>query len=116
MWKKLAGGDDTRVSRQSRRNCRSHSSLGGTAFACRCDHTNDEETKGLIERIRREQGRLDILVNNVWGLHELESNPHPKPFWEYPLQMWDATFQRGSARSWRRTILPSRLCSRPAPA
>lgn len=68
---------------------------GGKAYACRCDHTRDEETQALIERIRQEQGRLDILVNNVWGLHDLEVGLQPKPAWEYPLAMWDAMFQRG---------------------
>ncbi|MFD2368631.1 SDR family NAD(P)-dependent oxidoreductase [Brevibacillus sp. GCM10020057] len=68
---------------------------GGEAYACRCDHTRDEETQALIERIRQEQGRLHILVNNVWGLHDLEVGLQPKPFWEYPLKLWDATFQSG---------------------
>ncbi|WP_132312660.1 SDR family oxidoreductase [Paenibacillus sp. BK033] len=68
---------------------------GGKAYACRCDHTSDEDTQALIERIRKEQGRLHILVNNVWGLHDLEVNLQPKPFWEYPLNMWDAMFQIG---------------------
>ncbi|QAY65842.1 SDR family NAD(P)-dependent oxidoreductase [Paenibacillus protaetiae] len=68
---------------------------GGQAYACRCDHTNDEETQALIERIRQEQGCLHILINNVWGMHDLEVNLQPKPFWEYPLDMWDATIQNG---------------------
>ncbi|MGE6226437.1 SDR family NAD(P)-dependent oxidoreductase [Paenibacillus chitinolyticus] len=68
---------------------------GGKACACRCDHTRDEDTQALIERIRREQGHLDILVNNVWGFHDLEVDLQPKTFWEYPLQMWEAMFQGG---------------------
>ncbi|WP_246079644.1 SDR family NAD(P)-dependent oxidoreductase [Paenibacillus piri] len=68
---------------------------GGTAYACRCDHTNDEETKALIEKIRHEQGRLDILVNNVWGGHDLGVDVQPRPFWEYPLKMWETMFQGG---------------------
>ncbi|MBW5446854.1 SDR family NAD(P)-dependent oxidoreductase [Cohnella sp. CFH 77786] len=68
---------------------------GGSAIACRCDHTRDEETEALIGKIRQEQGGLDILVNNVWGLHEFETNMQPKPFWESPLQLWEAMFQRG---------------------
>lgn len=69
--------------------------LGGQAVPCRCDHTRDEDTKALIGRIRQEQGRLDILVNNVWGLHDFEANLKPRAFWEYPLKMWDAVFQSG---------------------
>lgn len=68
---------------------------GGEAYACRCDHTRDGDTQAVIERIRQERGSLHILVNNVWGLHDLEVGLQPKPFWEYPLDMWDAMFQGG---------------------
>ncbi|MEJ8543727.1 SDR family NAD(P)-dependent oxidoreductase [Brevibacillus borstelensis] len=68
-------------------------SLGGTAFAVRCDHTNDEETESVMDRIWQEQGRLDILVNNVWGGNELAIAY--KPFWELPLLHWDHMFQAG---------------------
>jgi NAD(P)-dependent dehydrogenase (short-subunit alcohol dehydrogenase family) len=40
---------------------------GGTGMAIRVDHTGEAEVEGLIARIRSEQGRLDILVNDVWG-------------------------------------------------
>src|SRR5690606_21329909 len=43
---------------------------GGQAAAIRCDHTVDEETEHVVETIRKEQGRLDIVVNNVWGGNE----------------------------------------------
>ncbi|MDQ1912820.1 SDR family NAD(P)-dependent oxidoreductase [Paenibacillus sp. GD4] len=68
---------------------------GGTAYACRCDHRQDEQTEALVERIRKEQGRLDVLVNNAWGGHDLEWSLKPIPFWEYPLELWDAMFQGG---------------------
>lgn len=68
---------------------------GGTAYACRCDHANDGDTEALIERIRQEQGRLDILANNVWGLHEVELDMQPRLFHEYPLRLWDGMFQNG---------------------
>lgn len=66
---------------------------GGKSVAVRCDHTNDDEVKALIERIRREQSRLDILVNNVWGGNELPIED--KPFWELPLTHWDHMFTAG---------------------
>jgi len=68
-------------------------SFGGTAYACRCDHTKDEETAAVIDRIRREQGRLDILVNNAWGGHDLPMEV--KPFWELSVQHWDTMFHGG---------------------
>jgi dehydrogenase/reductase SDR family protein 1 len=44
--------------------------LGGEAVAVRCDHRNDDEVRALFGRIKADQGRLDILVNNVWGGYE----------------------------------------------
>lgn len=66
---------------------------GGVAYALRCDHTNDTETKSVIERIEAEQGKLDILVNNVWGGNQL--GIENKPFWESPLEHWETMFQAG---------------------
>src|SRR5512139_2424368 len=40
---------------------------GGTGIAVPCDHTDDDQVRALFGRIAAEQGRLDILVNNVWG-------------------------------------------------
>src|ERR1700759_3971725 len=40
---------------------------GGTAIAVRVDHTVEAEVKALFERIEREHGRLDVLVNSVAG-------------------------------------------------
>ena len=44
---------------------------GGTGIAVRVDHGDDEQVKALFERIGREQGRLDILVNNAATLVEI---------------------------------------------
>src|SRR5215212_2556540 len=38
---------------------------GGQAIAIRVDHTVEAEVKTLVERVHRERGRLDILVNGV---------------------------------------------------
>ncbi len=47
-------------------------SLGGRAHAVRTDHTVESEVRQLIKTIaRREHGRLDILVNDVWGGEDL---------------------------------------------
>ncbi|WP_100404079.1 SDR family NAD(P)-dependent oxidoreductase [Bacillus sp. FJAT-42315] len=66
---------------------------GGTGVAIRCDHTNDAETEAVIQQIRTEQGKLDILINNVWGAHDL--GVEYKPFWELPLAHWDTMFTAG---------------------
>ncbi|MCT2593247.1 SDR family oxidoreductase [Streptomyces sp. N2-109] len=40
---------------------------GGTGIAVPTDHLVPEQVRALTERIDREQGRLDILVNDIWG-------------------------------------------------
>lgn len=40
---------------------------GGQGVAVRVDHTREEEVAALIARIEAERGRLDILVNDIWG-------------------------------------------------
>jgi NAD(P)-dependent dehydrogenase (short-subunit alcohol dehydrogenase family) len=73
--------------------------LGGKGIAMRCDHRNDAEVAVVFERIRTEHGRLDILVNNVWGGYEHYTDGtelwKEKGFWTMPLSRWDAMFQAG---------------------
>lgn len=60
---------------------------GGTGIPVRCDHTVDAEVEALFARVRGEQGRLDLLVNNVWGGYEHhEGEGFVAPFWEQPLR------------------------------
>lgn len=40
---------------------------GGRGIAVRTDHTVEADVAALCERIGRESGRLDVLVNDVWG-------------------------------------------------
>ena len=56
---------------------------GGKGIAVACDHANDEQVAALFERVRKEQGRLDILVNNAFQLSD--DLIDPKKFWEKPL-------------------------------
>lgn len=57
---------------------------GGIGIPIRCDHTEEEEVKALFERIAKEQeGRLDLLVNDIWGGEQLTH--WGTPFWEQPL-------------------------------
>lgn len=57
---------------------------GGTGIAIRVDHTDPEQVRDLVERVRVEQGRLDLLVNDIWGGDELAE--WGKPFWEQSLE------------------------------
>jgi dehydrogenase/reductase SDR family protein 1 len=67
--------------------------------AVRCDHTNDEEVESAFRRVADEQGRVDILVNNVWGGYEemVEQGVFTwmLPFWEQPVRRWDKMFAAG---------------------
>lgn len=56
---------------------------GGVGLWARVDHTREGEVRALFERVREEQGRLDILVNDVWGGDALTE--WGKPFWELNL-------------------------------
>ncbi|MFT3785184.1 MAG: SDR family NAD(P)-dependent oxidoreductase [Tepidisphaeraceae bacterium] len=72
---------------------------GGRGIAVRCDHREDAQTREVIERLRSEQGRLDILVNNVWGGYEHYNNGTEfwleRGFWTAPLGRWDTMFAAG---------------------
>ncbi|WP_017595797.1 SDR family oxidoreductase [Nocardiopsis potens] len=40
---------------------------GGKGIAIRVDHLEPDQVAALVERIDAEQGRLDVLVNDIWG-------------------------------------------------
>jgi len=60
---------------------------GGKGIAVCVDHRSDEQVSDLIGRIEREQGKLDILVNNACALHD--DLTKPGHFWEKPLALVD---------------------------
>ncbi len=53
---------------------------GGRGIAVRTDHTIEPEVERLFARVRAEAGRLDILVNDIWGGDALTE--WGTPFWE----------------------------------
>ncbi|WP_342380968.1 SDR family oxidoreductase [Myxococcus stipitatus] len=54
--------------------------LGGKGIAVRCDHTVDAQVIALRDRIQQEHGRLDILVNDIWGCDTISE--FGVPFWK----------------------------------
>ena len=59
------------------------SAAGGTGIAVAVDHLEPEQVEKLVERIDAERGRLDLLVNDIWGGEKLfEWNT---PLWEHDL-------------------------------
>lgn len=58
---------------------------GGTGIAVVCDHADDHQVAALFDKIKKEHGRLDILVNNAAYLHD--DLVIPGPFWEKSLEL-----------------------------
>jgi NAD(P)-dependent dehydrogenase (short-subunit alcohol dehydrogenase family) len=66
---------------------------GGTAVACRVDHTNENEVKALFRRIKRAHRRIDVVVDSVAG-----EDPLMGQFgflWQADLKHADAVFRQG---------------------
>ena len=60
---------------------------GGKGIAVACDHRDDTQVKALFDRVQREQGHLDILVNNATSLHD--QLIQKGGFWEKSLDLVD---------------------------
>ncbi|MGI9595189.1 MAG: SDR family oxidoreductase [Acidimicrobiales bacterium] len=66
---------------------------GGTGIAVRVDHSSGDEVGELMARISADHGRLDVLVNDVWGgdaMTEWEG-----PFWKNDLDRGLALLRQG---------------------
>lgn len=72
---------------------------GGIGYGIKCDHKDDMQTKMVIDRIISEQGKIDILVNNVWGGYEYFNDGtefwNEKGFWTAPISRFDKMFESG---------------------
>ncbi|RJL24259.1 SDR family oxidoreductase [Bailinhaonella thermotolerans] len=56
---------------------------GGEGIAVQVDHLDHARVRDLVERIDRDHGRLDVLVNDVWGGEKLAE--WDTPLWEHDL-------------------------------
>jgi NAD(P)-dependent dehydrogenase (short-subunit alcohol dehydrogenase family) len=59
------------------------SAAGGTGIAVAVDHLEPDQVEALVERIDAESGRLDLLVNDIWGGERLFD--WNKTVWEHDL-------------------------------
>jgi NAD(P)-dependent dehydrogenase (short-subunit alcohol dehydrogenase family) len=60
-------------------------SFGGVGIAVQVDHSVEDQVRELFERVKKEQGgRLDILVNDIWGGEKLTQ--WETPFWKHSLE------------------------------
>jgi NAD(P)-dependent dehydrogenase (short-subunit alcohol dehydrogenase family) len=68
------------------------SAAGGSAAALRVDHTVEEEVESLFQRVERERGRLDVLVNSIAGEDPLMAQWCS--FWKTDLTNADAALRQ----------------------
>jgi NAD(P)-dependent dehydrogenase (short-subunit alcohol dehydrogenase family) len=64
--------------------------LGGTGIAIAVDHLDPAQVHGLADRIRVDHGRVDVLVNDIWGGEVLKGGP---PDWNTPI--WEHDLDKG---------------------
>ena len=64
--------------------------LGGAGVAEVVDHLDPAQVEALAERIRRDHGRIDVLVNDIWGGEVLKGGP---PQWNTPI--WKLDLESG---------------------
>ena len=85
--------------------------LGGTAIGDRVrPPRRRRRSRPLFARVRDEQGRLDVLVNNVYSAIDL-APWLGKPFWELPVAAWDQVIGIGVRSHYVAAVLAHRCCS-----
>jgi NAD(P)-dependent dehydrogenase (short-subunit alcohol dehydrogenase family) len=89
-----------------------HAPFDEPIAAIRCDHGDDQQVESAFERVQREAGPIDVLVNSVWGGYErmIDNGEFtwPKPFWQQPLWRWDAMFTAGVRAHYHASQLAAR--------
>ena len=80
--------------------------LGGTAIAARCDHTDDAQVGAVFDRIREEQGRLDLVVNVASPEFSAMVGV---PFWEIPFKHITNCLEIGPRSNYVTTALAARI-------
>lgn len=75
---------------------------GGKGYPYRCDHTSEREVDGLVAWALRRFGRLDCVVDAVWGGNEgydgeryPDGSGYGTPFWRRPVARLGESFESG---------------------
>lgn len=89
---------------------------GGKGIALVCNHENDEEVKKVFEHIKKQERKLDLLVNNAWGGYTRLRNrtrykgfKWKEVFWKQPLELWDEMNNVGVRSSYVSSVFASEL-------
>lgn len=74
-------------------------SLPDPVVRIRCDHTHDEETQAVFDRVAASGADLELLVNSAWGGYErmVENGAFTwgLPFWQQPMHRWSSMMDAG---------------------
>jgi NAD(P)-dependent dehydrogenase (short-subunit alcohol dehydrogenase family) len=72
-------------------------SLGGAGLAIQTDHLDADQVSALAADIKAECGRIDVLVNDIWGAEVLKGPPSQwnTPIWKHDLQAGLRTVRLG---------------------
>jgi NAD(P)-dependent dehydrogenase (short-subunit alcohol dehydrogenase family) len=71
---------------------------GGAAVAIRIDHTQESQVEALAARLKADEGRLDILVNDIWGGDDLVQ--WDAPFWKADMAAVRTLIDRAILSHW----------------
>lgn len=82
---------------------------GGICIPIPVDHSNDERVRLLFERIQDEQGKLDVLVNNVYSGVQAITDANKKGFWESEPNFWDACNNVGLRSHYVASVFAARM-------
>ncbi len=85
--------------------------VGGQCIPIQVDHSDDEQIQKLFERIEREQGQLDLLVNNVFSGVQAIKDAYGKPFWQSEPDLWDTVNNVGLRSHYISSVYAARLMS-----
>lgn len=108
-----AGGTTSHLPGTVEQTAEAVTAAGGHGIPVVCDHRDDEQTRTVASRIDAESGALHLLVNNAWaGYERLNAGAWEEwnaPFWDQPLELWDAMFGGGVRAHYVTTALCARL-------
>ena len=84
---------------------------GGKCIPVQVDHSDDEQVRMLFDRLKTEQGQLDLLVNNVFSGVRAIRDAYGEPFWKSEPDLWDAINNVGLRSHYVASIYAARLMS-----
>lgn len=81
---------------------------GGTCIPVAVDNGNDTHLEQLFDRVMKEQGRIDVLVNNAFAAVSHMPKIVGKPFWETGVDTWDIVNDVGLRSHYVASLLAAR--------